>query len=382
MERDEAIISLLFRSPYRYIVSPSRQTPPPPVMKPLKHLLLPLLVPLLGIGLSLGVVELAVRLFVPLRAEKGPGWSDRPSFYFKDPRAASMQDYSYEVPKPSDVFRIAAIGDSFTFAPYMQFTDTYVKRLETMLNLSRDARGVEVINYGVPAYSTSHEVPVTEKALREGADIILLQITLNDPELKRHTPTGITENMDDRFGPLALQNTLGRVTSHWRTLGFVLTRLHNTKAHNSYIEYFTDLFENPRTWNPFKKSMSELVKTAKGAGKPIVAVVFPLFGLPMDKRYPFYSIHTKVAELMKELDVPLLDVSEIYQGIPLEHLQVIPGVDRHPNEIAHRMAAEMIYLWLEELKLLPQSALITEKFASRLGTQNQRRYGESARHSQ
>jgi hypothetical protein len=53
-------------------------------------------------------------------------------------------------------------------------------------------------------------------------------------------------------------------------------------------------------------------------------------------------------------------------------MQVIPGVDRHPNEIAHRMAAERIYLWLEEQKLLPQSALITEKFATRLGTQKQR----------
>jgi hypothetical protein len=62
----------------------------------------------------------------------------------------------------------------------------------------------------------------------------------------------------------------------------------------------------------------------------------------------------------------------MYKGIPLERLQVIPGVDRHPNEIAHRMAAEKIYLWMEDQKLLPEIAIISEKFATRLGIDQQR----------
>jgi hypothetical protein len=77
---------------------------------------------------------------------------------------------------------------------------------------------------------------------------------------------------------------------------------------------------------------------------------------------------------MTSLGVPVIDLSPLYIGIPLERLQVIPGVDRHPNEIAHRMAAERIYLWLEELKLLPQQALIVDKFATRLGVDEQRRW--------
>ncbi|MCX6115883.1 MAG: SGNH/GDSL hydrolase family protein, partial [Proteobacteria bacterium] len=69
-----------------------------------------------------------------------------------------MQDYPHAVLKPANVFRIAAIGDSFTFAPYMQFTDTFPKKLAQMLSLNPGNRQVEVINYGVPAYSTSHEI--------------------------------------------------------------------------------------------------------------------------------------------------------------------------------------------------------------------------------
>jgi hypothetical protein len=325
-----------------------------------------------GIAVALGAVEVGVRLLVPVRAEKGPGWSDRPRFYFGSPEVPTMQDFPHNPSKPANVFRIATIGDSFTFAPYMQFTDTFPKKLEQMLNVSGAERKAEVINFGVPAYSTSHEIPVVKTALQEGSDLIILQITLNDPEVKGHTPTGITENMADRFGQLNMTGTLGWLASHWRTVGFVLTRLHNRQTHQAYIDYFNDLFSNPSTWNQFSGSMRTIVSLVKDAKKPVVAVVFPLFGIPMDDTYPFYPLHAKVIEFMTSLGVPTLDVSSAYNGIPLERLQVIPGVDRHPNEIAHRMAAEEIYLWLEDQRLLPDDFVIKEKFATRLGVNKQR----------
>jgi hypothetical protein len=265
----------------------------------------------------------------------------------------------------------------------MQFTDTFPKKLEQMLNLNDPAaRRVEVLNYGVPAYSTSHEVKVSQQALRDGADLIILQITLNDPEIKHHTPSGLRENMQDTFAPLTLNNSAGRLARIWRTYGFVRTRLHNTKTHTAYIQYFTDLFENQRTWKPFTEAMRTLVEQVRAQGKPIVAVVFPLFGLPMDDAYPFYPIHAKVGALMQSLSVPLLDLSPIYKGIPLEHLQVIPGVDRHPNEIAHRMAAESLYLWLEQQRVVPLEFLIQDKFATRLGIDEQRRWKGEPAHEQ
>jgi hypothetical protein len=344
-------------------------------MKQTTAILLNLSLPILATLFALGIVELGVRIFYPSpgKSATSSNWSDRPSFYFKDPAAQTMQDYRYPDPKQASDFRIAAIGDSFTFAPFMQFTDTYVKRLETMLNLSKSGKGkLEFINYGVPAYSTSHEVAVTERALKAGADIILLQITLNDPEIKHHTPAGLRENMEDRFGPLKLTGWIGRAANRWRTLHLILTRLHNSKTHRAYIDYFQGLYNDPHTWNPFVQSVKNLVKLPRDANKPIVAVVFPLFGLPMDKSYPFYEIHSKVIDLLNSLKVPNIDLSEIYRGIPLERLQVIPGGDRHPNEIAHRMAAEAIYLWLERLNIIPEHFLIKERFATRLGIDRQR----------
>lgn len=327
---------------------------------------------LFGLFLSLGIVELVIRL---LPAKPVSTWSDRPEFYFSAPGSPTMQGMPYALNKPENVYRIAVVGDSFTFAPYMQFSDTFAAKLETMLNLNQSSRHVEVINYGVPAYSTSHEVPVVEKALQEGADLVILEVTLNDPEIKEHTPTGIREDMNDPFGPLKLTPFWQKVARHWRTFAWVLERLHNTKTHNAYRDYFINLFENPRNWDRYKNATTKISTLAKNAGKPLVAVVFPLFGLPFDDRYPFYGIHQKVGDLFAELAVPSLDVSPIYRGIPLERMQVIPGADRHPNEIAHRMAAEHIYLWLENKNLIPEEFRIKEKFLTRLGISGQRKVG-------
>ncbi len=107
---------------------------------------------------------------------------------------------------------------------------------------------------------------------------------------------------------------------------------------------------------------------------PLVAFIFPLFGLPLDDEYPFWGIHNKVSEAMKELSIPHEDLQSIYAGIPLERLQVIPDGDRHPNEIAHRMAAEEMYRWLAEHKYLPEQLLIKLRYKSRHGIAHQPRF--------
>lgn len=258
---------------------------------------------------------------------------------------------------------MAVVGDSFSFAPYMQFDDAFPKKLERMLNLNAQDKKAEVINYGVPAYSTVHEVPKVKQAIKEQADIILLQITLNDPEIKGETPIGIT--VYNRFGPPEYGPVAKFLVKHSRLAGFVAQRLHNSKTQKEYRDYFIDLFENPRSWNSFKGAIEQIHAACRESNTPLAAVVFPLFGLPLDERYPFYGIHEKVNGLLSQLGVAHLDISEIYKGIPLERLQVLPGVDRHPNEIAHRMAAEKIYDWLVEQNKIPQDLQIRLRFRGR-----------------
>ena len=327
----------------------------------------------LGLALGLLGTEAAVRVYLHLNA-KQPSWSDRPKFYFAADGNNTLQDYAYSPKKAPGVFRVAVLGDSYAFAPYMQFTDTFPKKLETMLNLNREGLRAEVINYGVPAYSTSHEVATVEKALMEEADLVLLQITLNDPELKPYRPTGISANSGDRFGELKPRGRQAVLFRYWKTAELVARRIHNTHTKRAYKNYFLGLFKHKATRYNFRSSLRALVKRCHAANKPIAGIIFPLFGLPLDEDYPFHPIHRQAADLLTRYGAPYLDLFDLYAGIPLDRLQVIPVKDRHPNEIAHRMAAEAIYVWLMRQKLLPPELRLPAAYQTRLGTRNQPRY--------
>ncbi len=315
---------------------------------------------LTSLCVTLVLLECVYRVFLAV-APKPVTWSDRPARYYKPEASKTLQDYAYAIPKPEGTFRIAVIGDSFTFAPYMQFDDAFPKRLERMLNLNKESKKVEVMNYGVPGFSTSHEVISARQATKEGADLILLQITLNDPQLKPYRPTGLVGQ--HQFGNYEQDTSFLR---HWKSLQFVLERLHNSQTHRRYQSYYFDLFKDgSKTRKSFEQSLGRFAKLQKNRNIPVVAVVFPLFGVPLDDHYPFHSIHQIVNNALDSLEIPALDLFSIYQGIPLSRIQVIPGADFHPNEIGHRMAAEEIYSWLISNNHIPQALSINEEFQSR-----------------
>lgn len=334
-------------------------------MRTLRTILLPLGLTIFGLAMSLFVIEIGYRVVV-WSSSAPVKWSDRPRYYFQANRAETLQDYHYEATKPEKTYRIGVIGDSYSFAPYMQFTDAFPKVLERMLNLNQSEMRAEVINHGVPAYSTSHEIKTATDALDQQSDLLILQITLNDPEIKPIAPIGITHF--NTWGPMKLTGWKERLVHYWSSLGFVLQRVHNEMTRRKYIQYFIDLFEKPDTWANFEKSTREIVRRARERKTPIVGVVFPLFGVPLDNEYPFHLCHRKAQELLKSLDVPVLDLFVDYEGIPIQRLQVIPEEDRHPNEIAHRMAGEKIYDWLEKQELIPEPLRIAKKFKKRTQT--------------
>lgn len=325
-----------------------------------KSIITSLIFSFLGIFVSLLAVEGTLRLLPVLFSSGGEShWSDRPEAYYKPTSSSTLQDYNYPE-KAADKWRIAVVGDSFTFAPYMQFDDAFPKKLERMLNLH--TQNVEVINYGVPGASTSHEVGTARKAVEQGADLIILQITLNDPQIKPYTPTGLTRG--NEFGPYTPSTSgLGK---YFKILEFIKERIHNTQTHQKYVDYYFGLFNKKRTFEHFEHSISKFGKLRRNKRVPVIAVLFPLFGLPLDTHYPFHPLHKKVKEVAKKHNIPLLDLFTSYEGIPLSRLQVIPAVDFHPNEIGHRIAAEHIYSWLVNEKMIPNKYQISQFFSERI----------------
>lgn len=308
-----------------------------------------------GLALSLGAVEVAVR--VAGNFSKQARWNDRPYAFFMPSNSHTLQDAKRE-PKVSGVFRIAVVGDSFTFGPHMQLGDTFPKKLEQMLNTNSEAQHVEVLNRGHNGASTLVETELVRLAIQESPDLLILEITLNDAEPHLLSP-------EERAAVYQPRWLTWRVFSYWKSLGLLAKRIHNSQTATNYIEYHRKFFEEPETHAGFASSLSRIAAQATEAHVPVIAVIFPLFDFPIDQRYPFKETHRIIRNDLKAADIPWIDLTRAYRNIPPERLQVIPGIDNHPNEIAHRIAAERILAALAKEELVPALTLPSRVYRGR-----------------
>jgi lysophospholipase L1-like esterase len=94
-----------------------------------------------------------------------------------------FRDREYPVEKPAGVYRIACIGDSFTFGATL-VEDTYVKKLEKLFAAAPAPQAVEVMNLGVNGYNTRQSLAHLKKfGMRFDPDLVILGFYLgNDIE--------------------------------------------------------------------------------------------------------------------------------------------------------------------------------------------------------
>lgn len=92
--------------------------------------------------------------------EEQPDWlSYKVVYHINEDGLREFNDY--EVEKPEGIYRIIALGDSYTYGHHVNAEDGWTKQLEQML--SKDPVGcgnvyVEVINLGMPGFDVQHTV--------------------------------------------------------------------------------------------------------------------------------------------------------------------------------------------------------------------------------
>lgn len=315
-----------------------------------------------GLLLAFGVLELFFRLLPASKPAIDFG-RERPSFFYLPNNALTMQGNTASVNKSPDEYRIAVVGDSFTFGPAMQFNDTFPHRLQSLLQI---ASNVTVLNFGNPGFATAHEVTAFNKALRYHPDLILLQVTLNDPQLR---PLQLEpEEVRGDFGPYQPHSFIARHSRFWSWVG---SRIHNTRSINSYIGYHNGLWQE--NWDRFTKPFEEMRAQAQAAKIGFAVVIFPLLDFPLTRDgYPFREIHRRITGYVRQSGTPVLDLLGAYEGLDPYRLQLLPGRDSHPNEIAHRIAAEKIYWWMRRQPFFPNQRRLNRLYPRRSNVKEQR----------
>ncbi len=146
-----------------------------------------------GVLLPLLVLELAVRTYAKLRQQDRTlaydstlGWKlaplakrlfqDEAQPYLIETNSKGLRDREHSYDKSPDIFRIVVLGDSFVFgsggvSASNRFTDL----------LEKVSPNLEVINMGVPGYSTDQEyLFLKTEGLKYHPDVVVLCVFVND----------------------------------------------------------------------------------------------------------------------------------------------------------------------------------------------------------
>ena len=307
---------------------------------------------LLLFGLSLGALALEGLAFVAERAQpqKG-GYSPVRGRRSREPvNSSGYRDVEHTKEKPAGVRRILFVGDSFTYGVGILLDDTYPKRTERALSISRSEKWESIV-MAVPGVGTAEEAKIIEsEAFAYSPDVLVLGYVLNDAEdpdaAERRRATEWTE-----------AEALRRNPPLWRRSAFLrlaADRLHGSRENRRRIENHLALYRDQAPgFRAVKKSIDVIATRCREKSVPFVVILFPLFANPLGEDYPFASVHEEMAAALRSAGVTFVDLLPYYQGMDW-HLLVVEGArDEHPNEIAHRIAAQALISALESTPLSP-----------------------------
>jgi hypothetical protein len=309
------------------------------------------------------VGEAAVRL---LGADK-----PRPSGYLpvntnrramRPQNSRGYRDLERTIEKPAGTRRVVSLGDSFAWGASVEFEDAYPQRLERALTRRR-REPWQVVNLALPGMNTvDEEGQLRTEGLAYGPDVVLLGYVLNDSEDEQAAETRRVQDWLEakaRRPSFMSHSALFRLVS-----GRVSATLENRRRITGYRSMYAD---DAPGWIAGRRALKQMGVLAREKGVPFVVAIFPLFGNPLDDRYPFVEVHEKVARAAEEAGAKVVDLLPVFRGLRWDILVVDGADDEHPNEIAHRIAAGAILHALDDVVPWPGGAPPPEENAMPAG---------------
>jgi len=266
--------------------------------------------------------------------------------------ALGYRDLDRAQPKPEGVRRVVCLGDSFTWGVGVLFDDAWPQRIERTLSRSRGERW-EAVNLAEPGMNA---VQYASRLESEGwgyvPDVVVMGWVMNDSEDEdaaeaRRAVDWAEEQQRERSATEAFldRSALVRLL---RTR--VAATVENRRRTTGYRSMYADDYKG---WAAARRALAAMGGMCRAHGVPFVVVIFPLFANPLDARYPFADLHAKVAQAAGDAGAKVVDLLPRYASVDWRLLVVDGANDEHPNEIAHRIAAQAIARAVDEVVARP-----------------------------
>jgi hypothetical protein len=302
--------------------------------------------------LALAGLEVCLRLF-PLRQDDP--LADRPAVFY---RMSPERNHPWTI-GVTNALRIVIIGDSFTDGVGVQIDERYGAQLERMLNLNGGVMPAEVRIRASSGTSTFQQVDILRKAMAEyRPHVVILGICLNDTE-DWADPDRVWKWLNEWIFMSTSKPSpwMESCLRHSRVLALVHGRVRAVKSHIGIRKYYHKLYDpNYSGFHRFADAIREFRDICATNQVPLLPVVFPLLSNDMmPGRYPFQFAHDRIRGVMETNGLPYLDLINAFASTSPQRMQAVPGIDPHPSEMAHQVAAEAILNELIDRKLIPKA---------------------------
>ena len=357
-------------------------------MRRLKNIALNLILVFISCVFVLLILEIGVRIFIPLvkpHIITRSGTPGKPFFegtflsteYTIDIKINSegFRDIEHELIKPTDVFRILAVGDSFTFGLGVQADLVYPEMLERILNEKNRHKTFryEVFNMGIANIGTLEELRIIKEGIKYKPDLILLGL-LAENRWNAGNGNDLCDNFkswcrskDNKLiklgsgGPflklkvklIDYANSLQGFLAEHSTLYFLVMTKKGTALRRQLIRFREDQKrdEIDMGWDITKDTLKKINAIAQEAGAKFVIVRIPFL-------YDVYNTKPdRVSEILIEFgkvnNINICDLLKILRKN--KNLDLYYPADGHWKPAAHMLAAKEIYNYLIRNSLLIHS---------------------------
>lgn len=267
----------------------------------------------------------------------------------------------------ADAYKIVTVGDSFTWGLGVEYRHSFPYRLRERLETDW-RRSVALSNHAHVGRMITEIREEMAQALASGVpDLCIYGYVLNDPvdlaEGRRRpvAPATKAAGMDTAYiddfinirtanlKQFQMESLGGRLRSISRVADLAFRQFEWRQIHARTLAYYRDLYDpvkNRAGLETTLRAIAEMRQLQAQAGKRFLVVVFPLL-IEVDADYPFADIHRMLAEQLRHLGVEHLDLLPVFRRHKTCDLCVHP-LDRHPNELAHELAADAIAGYLTQ----------------------------------
>jgi len=295
---------------------------------------------------TLLLAEAAVRALAPGQKQTGYAPARNDGRDRRPVNSRGYRDLERTLEKPEGVRRAVCIGDSFTWGASVLFDDAWPQRVERALTRERRERW-EAVNLAESGLNAVQEASrLDSEGFAYAPDVVVVAYVLNDSEDEtaaeaRRAADWAAERSHPPSPSLLDRSALARL---------VRTRLWATVENRRRVEGFRSMYADDYAgWVAARRALKAMGGMCRERGVPLVVAIFPLFGNALDDGYPFADAHARVSQAAGDAGAKVVDLLPLYRGLDWKLLVVDGADDEHPNEIAHRIAAQAIARAVEEV---------------------------------